>query len=148
MVGVDDNLHPALFGAPWSAPLRLAVRSDFRRSEGRITMSRTKHPRVRLTAECPEAAAGGTGKIALRRLAGGKGVSAVLRAAGTFKARFDAKGHATVTLRRPRAGYYLGTVSFSGTRFYTKSVDPNPALLRVSDERRLSYVSPFAFPQC
>jgi hypothetical protein len=103
---------------------------------------------VRLTAEFPEVAAGGTGTLTLRRLAGCKGASAVLKTVGTFKGRFDAKGHATLTLRRPRAGYYLGTVSFSGTRFYTKSVDPNPALLRVSDARRLSYVSPFAFPQC
>jgi hypothetical protein len=67
---------------------------------------------------------------------------------GTFKGRFDASGRATVTLRRPRPGFYLGTVSFSGTRFYTQSVDPNPAFLRVSDTHKLSYVVPVAFPQC
>jgi len=146
--GRDDNLDRVLFGAPWSAPLRLDVRSDFRRSEGRITKSRTKHPLVRLTAEFPEVAAGGVGKITLRRLAGCKGTRPTLKAVGTFKARFDAKGHATLRLRRPRPSYYLGTVSFSGTRFYTKSVDPSPALLRVTDDRRLTYVSPLAFPQC
>ena len=113
-----------LFGGPWSAPLGLDVRSDFRRAKGAIAKSRTKHPTVRFTAEFPDVVAGGTGKLTLRRLARCKGASRCSKTVGTFKGRFGADGRATVTLRRPRAGfYYVGSLSFSGTRFITKSVD-------------------------
>lgn len=146
--GSDDSFNDVLFGTPWSAPLHLDVRSDFRRSKGQISKPRSKHPQLRFTAEFPEAAAGGTGTLKLRRLARCSGTHYVFKAVGTFKGRFDAKGHATVKVRRPHAGFYVGTLSFSGTRFYTKSVDPNLALLTVSDKGTLSYVSPFVFPQC
>lgn len=146
--GSDDSLNPLVFGTPWSAPLRLDVRSDFRRSRGVISSPRSEHPQLRFTAEFPEAAAGGTGTFVLRRLARCRGAHFVFKTVGTSKGRFDAKGHETVKVRRPRAGFYVGTLSFSGTRFYTKSVDPNPALLAVSDKARLSYVAPNLFPQC
>ncbi|MDX6691933.1 MAG: hypothetical protein QOG15_3390 [Solirubrobacteraceae bacterium] len=148
VIGTDTDLNQALYGMPWSAPLRLDVRSDFRRAKGVISKPSSKHPTIRLTAEFPEVAEGAVGKLTLRRLAGCKDTKPILKTVGTFKGRFGADGRATVKLRRPRPAYYVGTVSFSGTRFYTKSVDPNPALLRVSDTRKLSYVSPLAFPQC
>jgi hypothetical protein len=148
-LGNDDALDRALYGTPWSPPLQLDVRSDFRRAKGAISKSRSKRPTVRFTAEFPEVAAGATGKLTLRRLAGCEGRSASLKTVGTFKGRFGADGRATIVLRRPRPGfYYVGTLSFSGTRFLTKSVDPNTVLMRVSDKRQLSFVSPLAFPQC
>ena len=114
-----------------------------------ISKSRSKRPTVRFTAEFPDVVDGATAKLTLRRLAGCKARGAVLKTVGTFKGRFGSNGRATLKLRRPRpAFYYVGTVSFSGTRFVTKSVDPNPVLMRVSDEGRLSFVSPLAFPQC
>jgi hypothetical protein len=72
----------------------------------------------------------------------------VFKTIGTFGGRFDAKGRAIVKVRRPPAGLYAGILSFSGTRFYTKSVDPNLVLLGVSGNGKLAYVSPSVFPQC
>ena len=146
--GLDDNFNDVVFGTPWSAPVRLDVRSDFRSSKREIFKPRSKHPLLRFTAEFPEAASGETGKLELRRLARCRGTRLVLKTAGTFRGRFDARGRATVKVRRPPAGFYVGILSFSGTRFYTKSVDPNLALLGVSDKGQLSYVSPSVFPQC
>ncbi len=148
-LGQDDAPSRALYGTPWSAPLRLDVRSDFRRAKGAISKPSAKQPTVRFTAEFPDVVAGATGKLTLRRLTGCKGRSPALKTVATFKGTFGADGRATVKLRRPRPGFfYLGTLSFSGTRFITKSVDPNPVLMRVSDKRKLSFVSPLAFPQC
>jgi hypothetical protein len=65
-----------------------------------------------------------------------------------LRGRFDAKGRAIVKVRRPPAGLYAGILSVSGTRFYTKSVDPNLVLLGVSGNGKLAYVSPSVFPQC
>jgi hypothetical protein len=146
--GLDDNFNDVVFGTPWSAPVRLDVRSDFRSSKREIFKPRSKHPLLRFTAEFPEAASGETGKLELRRLARCRGTRLVLKTAGTFRGRFDARGRATVKVRRPPAGFYVGILSFSGTRFYTKSVDPSLALLGVSDKGQLSYVSPSVFPQC
>ena len=146
--GYDDNLDGVVFGTPWSAPLQLDVRSDFRRSKGEISKPSTKTPRFRLTAEFPEAAGGGTGKLLLRRLVRCKGARFVFKSVGTFKGKFDASGRALVKIRRPATGFYTGTLSFSGTRFYTKSVDPNLLLLAVSKKGRLTYVPRDAYPQC
>ena len=104
---------------------------------------------MRFTAEFPDVVAGATGKLTLRRLTGCKGRNLALKTVGTFKGRFGADGRATITLRRPSLDfYYVGTLSFSGTRFVTKSVDPTSVLMRVSAKRKLSFVSPLAFPQC
>lgn len=148
-LGQDDALSRALYGTPWSPPLRLDVRSDFRRAKGVISKPSSKSPKVRFTAEFPDVVAGATGKLTLRRLTGCRGADFALKTVATFKGRFGADGRATLKLRRPRpAFYYVGTLSFSGTRFITKGVDPNAVLLRVTDKRRLSFVSPLAFPQC
>jgi hypothetical protein len=145
--GYDDNLDTLISGTPWSAPLRLDVRSDFRRSRGVISKPGSRRPRFRFTAEFPEAAGGGTGTLTLKRLARCRGRRSVFKKVGTFKGVFGGDGRENVTVRRPRAGFYLGTLSFSGTRFYTKSVDPNPAVLQVS-RGKLHYLSPLVFPQC
>jgi hypothetical protein len=146
--GVDDSFDSRIFGTPWSAPLQIDVRSDFRRSKGVISKASTKNPRFRFTAEFPEAAGGGKGELTLKRLTRCKGSTRVFKKVGKFKGVFDAKGAATVKIDRPRAGYYTGTLAFGGTRFYTKSVDPNLALLRVSKSGKLSYISGQAFPGC
>jgi hypothetical protein len=146
--GYDDNLDTLISGTPWSAPLRLDVRSDFRRARGVISKPRSKRPRLRFTAEFPEVAAGGVGTFKVRRLARCRGKRFVFRAAGTSKGRFNSKGQATVRIKRGRPGYYIGILSFSGTRFYTKSTDPNPALLQVSRKHKLHYVPGQLFPQC
>lgn len=146
--GTDDNLDTKVYGTPWSAPIQLDVRSDFRRSKGAISKPGSTRPSFRFTAEFPEAAGGGTGKLELRRLARCKGKRFVFKSVGTYKGKFDSKGRATVKVRRPPIGYYVGSLSFTGTRFYAKSTDPNLALLRVGANRKLSYVPRDAFPQC
>ena len=146
--GVDDSFDSQIFGTPWSAPLQLDVRSDFRRSKGVISRASSRRPRFRFTAEFPEAAGGGKGELTLKRLTRCKGSTRVFKKAGKFKGVFDAKGIATVDISMPRPGYYTGTLAFGGTRFYTKSVDPNLAVLRVSRSRKLSYISGQAFPGC
>jgi hypothetical protein len=146
--GYDDNLDSLVFGTPWSAPIQLDVRSDFRRAKGRISKPSSKRPQFLFTAEFPEAAGGGTGTLKLQRLTRCRGARYVFKTAGTFSGRFDDTGRATVKIRRQRTGVYIGTLSFSGTRFYTKSVDPNLALLAVSDKGKLHYVPGPLFPQC
>jgi hypothetical protein len=148
VVGTDDNFKDVVFGTPWSTPLRVDVRSDFRRSRGEIFKPSAKQPLVRLTAEFPEAAAGGTGKLELRRPVRCKASRLVFKTVASFNGRFDVTGRATVKVRRPSAGLYVGIVSFSGNRFYTKSVDPNLSFLGVSSSGKLSFVPPGAFPQC
>jgi hypothetical protein len=144
--GVDENFDDRVFGTPWSAPLQVDVRSDFRRSKGVISKASTKQPQFRFTAEFPEAAGGGKGELTLKKLTRCKGATRVFKKVGKFKGTFDSKGRATVKIKRPSAGYYTGTLAFGGTRFYTKSVDPNLALLRVSRSGKLSYVS--GIPGC
>jgi hypothetical protein len=146
--GADANFNDVFFNTPWSAPLRFDVRSDFRRKQGRIFKPRSSRPVLRFVAEFVEAAAGGLGTLQLRRLARCRGSRLVLKTVGTFRGRFDARGAATLKIRRPPAGFYVGTLSFSGTRFYTKSIDPNAPLFAVSDVGELSYVSALLFPQC
>jgi hypothetical protein len=145
--GYDENLDDKVFGTPWSAPLQVDVRSDFRRAKAVLSKVSSTRPSVRVTAEFPEAADGGTGKIALRRLVRCKGKKPVLKSVGTYKGKFDSKG-TSVKVKRPAVGYYLGTLSFTGTRFYTKSTDPFLLLLRVLKNRKLSFVPPDFFPQC
>ena len=150
--GYDENVEGVVFGTPWSAPLQLDVQSDFRRSRGEISKPKSKNPQFRFTAEFPEAAGGGTGTFKVQRLARCKGQQFVFKTVGTFTGRFDDNGVATVSIRRQRAGYYVGTLSFSGTRFYTQSVDPNLALLAVTDRGKLKgklhYIARTQFPQC
>jgi hypothetical protein len=146
--GVDDNNDAKIFATPWSAPLRFDVRSDFRRSRSVISKPGATRPSIRFTAEFPEAAGGGKGKLALRRYVRCKSKKPVLKSAGTYTAKFDSKGRATMKVRRPGSGYYAGTLSFAGTRFYTKSTDPNPLLFEVGSNRRLEFVSRQGFPSC
>src|SRR5204862_3600182 len=74
-LGQDDALDRALYGTPWSAPLHLDVRSDFRRAKGVISKPSSKQPTVRFTAEFPDVVDGATGQLTLRRLASRKGSS-------------------------------------------------------------------------
>jgi hypothetical protein len=145
--GTTDSFVDRLFYTPWSAPLRFDVRSDFRSARS-LTKPAAKHPVLTFTPEFPDAAPGGTGTLKLRRLVRCRGAQTVYKPAGTYKGRFDAKGRARLSIRRPSAGFFTGAFSFSGTRFYTRSVDPNPVLLGLETGNPLTFISPLAFPQC
>jgi hypothetical protein len=145
--GRDDNLDTAVFATPWSGPLAIDVRSDFRRRTGAISRPRAKRPRFSFAAEWPDVAAGGRGSVTLFRVRGCKGRSFKLRKLATYGGTFGAK-RMRVTMRRPRAaGFYIGRFSFSGTHFLRASVDPNPMLL-VALRDRVQFATPREFPAC
>jgi hypothetical protein len=144
--GQDDAHDDVFFTTPWSAPITFDVRSDFRRRVGAIAKARSKRPRFTFKAEWPDVAAGGRASVTLFRVAGCKGKRYRLRKGATAKGRFGAK-NLRLAVKRPRAGYYLGRFSFSGTRFLRRSVDPNPLLLLARHDR-LEYVPARDFPGC
>ena len=145
--GIDDNFDTAVFGTPWSAPLTFDVRSDFRRRTGRLGHRHAKRPRFTLRAEFPGAAAGGRARVTLLKVKGCRPGGYRLRKGPSARGRFGPAAM-SVRIRRPRAaGYYLGRVAFSGTRFVRKSDDPNPMLLLVKP-RAVEFVPPLDFPLC
>lgn len=146
--GVDDDFGRTTFGTPWSAPLPVDVRSDFRRAKGRVARSRTKHPSLTFTAEWPALATGGRVAFAVSRVAGcKKGRRYKLRSSRRYRGTFGAKT-LRVKIRRPRkAGFYFGRFVFKGTRFLRAGVDPYPLLL-TKRGRRIGFADPRGFPTC
>ena len=139
--GRDENFETVQFGTPWSAPLNVEVRSDFRRKLGQISRLRKKRPRFTFTAEFPAAAAGGAVRVTLFRANTCK-----LRKVATYRGRFGPK-RARFTMRRPRPGLYLGRFSFAGTPLLNASTDPNPIRL-LARHNRMEFASSNAFPRC
>jgi hypothetical protein len=146
VAGLDDNRDRAVFATPWSSPLSVDVRSDFRRRTGTVSGPRAKRPRFTFVAEWPEYAAGGSGTVTVSRVTGCKGSRYKLRKVTSARGRFDAK-RMRLTLTRPRAGFYLGRFTFSGTRFLRAGEDPNPVLL-LATRNRLGFSDPKAFAHC
>ena len=140
--GVDDDFETVTFGTPWSAPLHVEVRSDFRRKLGKITRLRANRPRFNFTAEFPQAAAGGAVRVTLFRANTCK-----LRKVGAYRGRFGPK-RARFTMRRPRRpGLYLGRFSFAGTPLLNASTDPNPIRL-LARHNRMEFAPAVAYPRC
>jgi hypothetical protein len=140
--GRDEDFDTVLFGTPWSAPLNVEVRSDFRRRLGELKRLRSKRPRFTFTAEFPEAAAGGVVRVTLFRANTCK-----LRKVATYRGRFGPK-RARFTMRRPRRpGLYLGRFSFAGTPLVNASTDPNPIRL-LARRNRIEFAPASAFPRC
>jgi hypothetical protein len=139
--GRDENFDTVQFGTPWSAPLNVEVRSDFRRKLGQITRLRKKRPRFTFTAEFPEAAAGGAVRVTLFRANTCK-----RRKVATYRGRFGPK-RARFTMRRPRPGLYLGRFSFAGTPLLNASTDPNPIRL-LARRNRMEFAPASAYPRC
>jgi hypothetical protein len=145
--GLDGNRDTALFSTPWSAPLSVDVRSDFRRRTGTISQPRAKRVRLTFVAEWPAFAGGGRGTVTLSRVTGCRGANYKLRKVAAASGRFDAK-RMRLTLTRPRvAGFYLGRFAFSGTRFLRAGDDPNPMLM-LARRNRFGYSDPKAFARC
>jgi hypothetical protein len=139
--GRDDNNDLVSFGTPWSAPLSVLVRSDFRRKLGKITRLKAKRPRFTFTAEYPAAAAGGTVRVTIFRADTCK-----LRKVGTYRGKFG-PGRARFTMRRPRPGLYLGRFTFGGTALLNASTDPNPIRL-LARRNRMEFASAGDYPRC
>ena len=145
--GRDDNNDIASFATPWSAPLLVDVRSDFRRAAGSISRPRSTRPRFTFKAEWPDEAAGGRATLTLSRVTGCKSRRLKLRKAATIHGRFGAR-QMRVVIRRPRKlAFYSGTFRFGGTRFLRAGVDPFPLLLRRT-KKRFGFIDPRGFPRC
>jgi hypothetical protein len=134
------------FGTPWSAPLGVDVRSDFRRRTGAVADRHAKRPRFTFKAEWPALAAGGNARIAISRVRGCKRHGYKLRKTASYKRRFGAK-RMRLRMRRPRPGYYIGRFTFSGTRYIRAGADPNPMLL-LATRRSFGFADPQRFPPC
>jgi hypothetical protein len=130
--GLDLEFDDVTYGTPFSAPLPVEVRSDFRRRLGKIANPRSRRPRFTFKAEWPGLSKGGHVKLTVSRIHGCRHHKFKLRRFGTFRGTFGAKS-AQMRVRRPRAdGYYIGRFAFSGTHFIRASVDPNPVYLQES----------------
>jgi hypothetical protein len=146
--GRDDNLETVVFGTPWSAPLLVPVRTDFRRAKGRISRAKTKRPRLTFGAEWPDLVVGASASVKLSRVAGCKGKRYKLRSTRRYRGRFGATSM-RVTIRRPRTtGFYYGSVTFKGSPYVRAGVDPFPLLLTKTRKRRVGFADPRVFPAC
>jgi hypothetical protein len=146
--GRDDNLDIAIFGTPWSAPLAVPVRTDFRRAKGRISRAKTKRPRLTFAAEWPDLVAGSGASLKLSRVAGCKGRKYRLRSTKRYRGRFGSKS-IRVTIRPPRkVGFYYGSFTLKGSPYVRAGVDPFPLLLTKTRKKRVGFVDPQAFPRC
>jgi hypothetical protein len=147
--GVDENFEGVLFGTPWSAPLRFEVHSDFRRVQTRIVRPRSSRPVFDLTAEFRTVSAGGKATLKLVRFVRCRKSDYLFKKAGTYKATFNAGGHAKFRIKRPRTrpGFYAARISFGGTHFVRAGTDPTliPLLAR---SNRIEFVAPRDYPRC
>jgi hypothetical protein len=146
--GADENFDDMEFATPFSAPLPVEVRSDFRRRLGKVSKPTSRRPHFTFKAEWPGLSKGGHVKLAISRVRGCRSHKKhlyKLRKVGTFRATFDAKD-AEMTIKRPRRdGYFLGRFAFSGTHLIRAGVDPNPVYLQESFGR-FGFAS--SFPPC
>jgi hypothetical protein len=130
--GLDENFDDAEFFTPFSAPIPVEVRSDFRRRLGKVAKPTARRPRFTFKAEWPGLSKGGHVKLTVSRIRGCRHHRFKLRKFTTARGTFGAKD-AQLRLRRPRKdGYYIGRFAFSGTHFIRASVDPNPVYLQES----------------
>jgi hypothetical protein len=140
--GRDENFDTVVFGTPFSTPVPVDVRSDFRRRLGKVSKQKARRPLFTFKAEWPGLSKGGKAKVTVSRVKGCKGKRFKLKKLGTFKGTFGAK-NAQVRIKRPRKdGFYLGRFAFSGTQFIRGGVDPNPMYLQVASHR-LGFASTF-----
>ena len=146
--GVNENFERTFFGTPWSAPLRFAVLSDFRRVQTTIVRPRRSRPVFDITAEFL-ASAGGKVTLKLVRFVRCRKSGYLFKKAGTYRGTFNAKGHAKFRIKRPRTkvGFYGAAVSFGGTQFVRAGTDPSLILLRAL-RNRIEFVKPSDYPRC
>jgi hypothetical protein len=142
-VGRNEAYDEVHFGTPWSGPLVVDVRSDFRRRAASVSKPRAKRPRFNITAEWPDLVQGGRARLTLYRLKG----RCKLRKLGTYRGRFGAK-RVRIRVRRPRKeGYYVGRLRFAGSAYVHAGTDPF-ALQLVVARGRFGYAGSGSFPRC
>jgi hypothetical protein len=126
------------------------VRSDFRRKQATIIGPRRTRPTFDIQAEFAATSAGGKATLRLLRFVRCAERSGfVFKRLASYKATFDAKGHARFKVKRPRtrAGYHAATVTFGGTHFVRAGTDPTLMRLGASN-RAIRFVKPLSYPRC
>jgi hypothetical protein len=145
--GRDDNNETTLFSTPWSGPLAVEVRTDFRRRTGSVARRSAGRPRFSFAAEWPALARGGRARLTVSRVTGCRGREPRLRRVASVRGRFGAK-RLRIAIRRPRKnGFFVGRLAFSGTRFVRAGTDPVPLLLTAT-RKRFGFSEPRTFPRC
>ena len=147
--GQDDSFARAFFGAPWSAPLRFEVHSDFRRRQATIIGPRSTRPlrhrgRVRRHVGGRKGHAAAAALRALRQAVGLR-----VQAAGELQGDLRRQGPHRFKVKRPHTlpGYYAATVTFGGTQFVRAGTDPTLIRLGAS-KRAIQFVKPQNYPRC
>jgi hypothetical protein len=147
--GVNEHFERTFHATPWSAPLRFEVRSDFRRARSTIIRPRASRPVLDVTAEFRAASAGARATLKLMRLVRCGTSGFVFKRTATYKATFNANGHAKFRIERPRTkpGLYAAKVSVRGTRFVRAGTDPRPIAL-LARRNRIEFATPRDYPRC
>ena len=145
--GQDDARDIVVFGTPWSPPLAVEVRSDFRRRTGAIARARSRRPRFRFRAEWPAEARGGRGTVTLYRVQGlpRRPRPAAPGVVGRRALRRPADAAAAAPAARPRL--LRRALHVLGHALLRAGDDPDPMRLQVR-RNRLEYVPPLEFPSC
>jgi hypothetical protein len=146
--GQDQESRVVNFFGDWSAPVPVLVRADFLRRKAQVVGSRSaRRVRFAFTTEFAAEAAGGTATLTVQRVTGCLGKKKYKGPKiSTTRARFGATG-ATLKVKRPGKGYYVGKLSFGGTKLIRPGQDPN--LLYLSANRgKFGFAPSRRFPYC
>jgi hypothetical protein len=142
-----DNRTMNFFG-DWSAPVGVVVRADFVRKRAQVVGSRSaRKVGLAFTTEFAAEAAGGTATLTVQRVTGciAKDKYRGPKVA-TVRGKLSGNG-VTLKVKRPRKGYYIGRLSFGGTRLIRAGKDPTPILLAATS-KRFGFGTSARFPLC
>lgn len=146
--GLDLEHNTADYFGEWSAPVPVLVRADFARKRAQVVGSRgARKVGFAFTTEFAAEAAGGTATLTVQRVTG-----CIARnkyrgpKVATVRGKLSGNG-VTLKVKRPRKGYYIGRLSFGGTRLIRSGKDPVPILLAATG-KRFGFGTSARFPLC
>jgi hypothetical protein len=146
--GQAHENHTVDYLGEWSAPVPVVVRADFVRKRAQVVGSRSaRKVGLAFSTEFAAEAAGGTATLTVQRVTGcvAKNKYRGPKVA-TVRGKLSANG-VTLKVKRPRKGYYIGRLSFGGTRLIRPGKDPVPILLAATS-KRFGFGTSARFPLC
>jgi hypothetical protein len=146
--GLDDANRTASYFGDWSAPVGVVVHADFARNKAEVVGSRSaRKVRFAFTTEFAAEAAGGTATMTVQRVTGCRGKDKYRGPkVATARAKFT-NSKVTLNVKRPGKGFYVGRLSFAGTKLIRAGQDPAPILL-VGNRGRFGFATSARFPVC